>query len=263
MIIYQVDAFAEKIFSGNPAGVCILPTEMSEAWMQNVAMEMNLAETAFLRRTDDGAFHLRWFTPEKEVDLCGHATLASAHILWQSGELSVEQEARFYTRSGILTARQHQDWIVMDFPNEADEQVENVPAEIENALGTKLLYVGKNRMDYIVEVGSDEILRNLQPNQNLLARIPSRGVIVTSKDTSNTYDFISRYFAPSYGIPEDPVTGSAHCCLGPYWQRKLNKATFTAYQASRRGGVVKVEIKGDRVLLRGKAVTAFEAELLL
>ena len=257
--IIQVDAFTNKPFSGNPAAVCVMPKPADETWMQNVATEMNLSETAFLYPQDDG-YNLRWFTPAAEVDLCGHATLASAHVLWETGHLSPEAEARFYTKSGLLTAQRKGDWIKMDFPAEPATETP-APPNLADALGVKPVYVGKNRFDYLVEVNSEKTIRTLQPDFTLLKTITSRGVMVTSRATTPGYDFVSRFFAPGVGIDEDPVTGSAHCCLGPFWQARLEKDDFTAYQASPRGGVVRVRLEGNRVKLGGQAVTVLRGEL--
>lgn len=259
MNIYQVDAFTNKMFSGNPAGVCILTSYKDESRMQNVAREMNLSETAFLQKDKDG-FKLRWFTPVREVELCGHATLASAHILWETEMLGENMEALFHTKSGLLTAKKVGEWIELNFPKEEDQETD-APKELLKALGVSPKYVGKNRMDYIVEVESEGIVRELNPDFELLKKVNTRGVIVTSISSSEGYDFVSRFFAPAYGINEDPVTGSAHCCLGPFWKRKLNKDVFTAYQASERGGFVKVRVGDERVYLSGQAVTVFCAEL--
>jgi PhzF family phenazine biosynthesis protein len=258
--IFQVDAFTSRTFTGNPAAVCILPEAREQRWMQDVAREMNLSETAFLYRQSDG-FNLRWFTPLVEVDLCGHATLASAHILWEEGYLQPEQKAQFYTRSGLLTAERKGDWIELDFPSEP-EKTAVAPLGLETALGVTPKYVGKNRFDYLLEVDSEGIVRSLKPDFTLLAEIPVRGVIVTSRAASQGYDFVSRFFAPRFGINEDPVTGSAHCCLGPFWRRRLNKSEFTAYQASARGGVVRLRVGEDRVHLGGQAVTVLRGELV-
>jgi len=258
--IYQVDAFTDTPFAGNPAGVCILSKPAEQSWMMNVAREMNLSETAFLTPEDDG-FNLRWFTPAVEVDLCGHATLASAHTLWETGTLPADQTAHFYTRSGLLTANRVGTWIEMDFPLTLETQAE-IPTDLEKALGVKAVYVGKNVFDYLVEVESEQIVRELKPDFSLLATLPVRGVIVTSQSSKSEIDFVSRFFAPAVGIPEDPVTGSAHCCLAPFWSSRLGKKAMTAYQASARGGVVKVRLEGERVILAGQAVTVLVGELL-
>jgi PhzF family phenazine biosynthesis protein len=258
MYIYQVDSFTDKVFKGNPAGVCILPGPMDERLMQDIAMEMSLAETAFLCRHADG-YDLRWFTPETEEELCGHATLASAHILWETGAIGNSQEAVFYTRSGRLSAKKENGYIVLDFPAERDTQMET-PDEIKRALNVPIIYTGKNRLDYIVEVENEDIVKTLDPDLKVIKDFCTRGVIVTSRSKDPQYDFVSRFFDPGEGIPEDPVTGSAHCCLGPYWGGILQKKEMKAFQASKRGGVINVTLCGDRVLLGGKAVTVFRAE---
>ena len=258
--IIHVDAFTDKLFAGNPAAVCILPEQRDAQWMQDVAREMNLSETAFLLAQADG-FDLRWFTPVVEVDLCGHATLASAHVLWEESHLKSDQQARFHTRSGLLTAIRKGDWIELDFPSEP-EQPATPPQELAQALGISPVYVGKNRFDYLVEVDSEETVRNLKPDFNLLETIPIRGVIVTAPTSLPDYDFVSRFFGPRTGLKEDPVTGSAHCCLGPYWGKRLKKDELVGYQASPRGGIVRVRVVGDRVHLGGQAVTVLRGELV-
>src|SRR5215813_13127076 len=251
--IVQVDAFTDRPFAGNPAAVCVLPEPRSDKWMFHVAREMNLSETAFLFPRD-GGYDLRWLTPAVEVALCGHATIASAHVLWQDGHIPQGQQARFHTKSGLLTADQRGDWIELDFPAKLATASEP-PPDLLPALGaTTARYVGKNAFDYLVEVESESILRNLEPDHSTLRKLPVRGVIVTA-ESSGEYDFVSRFFAPGSGIDEDPVTGSAHVALGPYWEERLGKTEFLAYQASARGGVVKLTVKGDRVLLGGQAVT--------
>ena len=257
--VFQVDAFTTKPFSGNPAAVCVMPADAEEAWMRNVASEMNLSETAFLYRHEEG-YNLRWFTPEVEVDLCGHATLASAHVLWETGEAPRDQDVSFYTRSGTLTASREGDWIELDFPATPAEAVE-APVELEAALGVKPVYVGKSRFDFLVEVETEDEVRNIAPDFGLLAKAPCRGVIVTSRADGGRFDFVSRFFAPATGVNEDPVTGSMHCTLGPFWQSRLGKSAFLAYHASRRGGEIKVRVCGDRVRLGGQAVTALRGTL--
>lgn len=261
LTITQVDAFTGQPFGGNPAAVCLLPRPADAAWMQHVAREMNLSETAFLVRRDDGTYDLRWFTPAVEVDLCGHATLASAHVLWESGHLADGSRAVFHTRSGKLSATQRDGWIEMDFPAEPDRPAA-APAALAAGLGADPVYVGRNRFDYLVEVESEATLRSLSPDARRLSEIDTRGIIVTAHADTDGFDFVSRFFAPGTGIFEDPVTGSAHCCLGPYWQRRLGRADFTAWQASERGGLVKVAIRDDRVMLSGKAVTVLQGELI-
>lgn len=257
--IFQVDAFTDRPFSGNPAAVCVVTAHRDDGWMRDVAREMNLPETAFLRARPDG-FELRWFTPTVEVDLCGHATLASAHVLWEEGIVDRREKIRFFTLCGALSAELRDEYIELDFPREQDERTD-APAGLRDAIGAPLLYVGRNRFDYIVEVDSEETLRGLRPDLALLSRIPARGVIATAVSSSPGYDFVSRFFAPRLGVDEDPVTGSAHCCLGPFWQRRLNKNSFIAYQASARGGVVRVRMEGGRVFLGGQAVTVLRGEL--
>ncbi len=258
--IYQIDAFTDRPFAGNPAAVCLLPQPREAVWMQHVAREMNLSETAFLVPNDDG-FDLRWFTPAAEVDLCGHATLASAHLLWEIGRLAPEQEAIFYTRSGRLSAHRQKGRIVMDFPAEPDQETAP-PDGLVQALGVEPRYVGRNRMDYLVLVDAQVAVEALNPDMHRLAQVDTRGVIVTAPADDGPYDFVSRFFAPRLGVPEDPVTGSAHCCLGPFWQRRLGKDELVGYQASVRGGIVHVQPTGDRVLLGGHAVTTMKGELV-
>jgi PhzF family phenazine biosynthesis protein len=260
LTIYQVDAFTAKPFAGNPAAVCVLPRPMDDNWMQNVAREMNLSETAFLLRKEEG-FQLRWFTPAVEVDLCGHATLASAHILWEMGHARAGEQVRFHTRSGILSAERKGDWIEMDFPAKPEEPAPE-PVGLAKALGVGIKYLGRNQFDYLVEVDSEEIVHRMKPDFTLLMTLPVRGVIVTSPSSAPEYDFVSRFFAPRVGVNEDPVTGSAHCCLGPFWANRLHKNEFVAYQASPRGGVLRVRVMGARVILGGQAVTVLRGELL-
>jgi PhzF family phenazine biosynthesis protein len=256
--IYQVDAFTDEPFCGNPAGVCLLETPKDEAWMQAVAQEMNLSETAFLHPERDG-FHLRWFTPMVEVDLCGHATLASAHILFEQGRLQPEAEARFHTRSGLLKARRAGGRITLDFPATPAEPAE-VPPNVTRALGVTPRFSGRTRFDYLLEVESEQVVRGMKPDHAALRSLGVRGVIVTARPSAGPYDFVSRFFAPGAGIDEDPVTGSAHCALGPYWGRILGKEEMLAFQASARGGVVHVKLAGDRVVLGGDAVTVLRGE---
>lgn len=259
--IIQVDAFTNRPFAGNPAAVCVLSAPQDDRWMQNVAQEMNLSETAFLVRQDDG-FNLRWFTPTVEVPLCGHATLASAHVLWSEGHLLSDEVARFYTKSGLLIAKPQGDWIELDFPANCSEEA-SAPPELSQALGVPIKSVFKNSLGYLVEVESEDAVRQMQPNFQLLKTLPIANVIVTSlTDSGSQYDFVSRFFAPGLGINEDPVTGAAHCCLAPFWRDRLGKDKFLAYQASSRGGVVKVQYAGgDRVFLAGQAVTVLRGEL--
>jgi predicted PhzF superfamily epimerase YddE/YHI9 len=261
MKIYQVDAFTDKPFTGNPAGVCVLPGPKDDAWMQCVAAEMNLSETAFLLKEGDG-FRLRWFTPAVEVELCGHATLASAHILWETGRLARHEPARFLTLSGLLTAERRSDGIELDFPATPDEPAE-APDGLSEILGAKVMNFRSSRFDHLVEFESEAVVRGLRPDFTRLKALPVRGIMVTSRAASPGFDFVSRFFGPAVGIDEDPVTGSAHCCLGPYWSERLGKTEMIAYQASHRGGVVGVTVLGERVLLRGRAVTVMVAELVV
>jgi len=258
--LYQVDAFTDKPFSGNPAAVVLLPEPRPDSWMQHVAQEMNLSETAFLLSQEDG-FRLRWFTPTVEVDLCGHATLASAHTLFETDILAPHDEARFHTRSGLLTARYCDGEIELNFPTTPASPADP-PAGLSKALGVVPRYVGKSYFDYLIEVGSEDEVRGLAPDFVALRALPVRGIMVTSVASTPGYDFVSRFFAPSAGIDEDPVTGSAHCCLGPYWGEKLGKDQFLAYQASARGGTIRVALLGERVRLRGRAVTVFKGQLV-
>jgi len=261
--IVQVDAFTNRPYAGNPAAVCVLGRGAAPdpAWMQALAREMNLSETAFLVPTGD-AFRLRWFTPTVEVDLCGHATLASAHVLWEDGLLAAGRQARFDTLSGRLTADQREGWIELDFPAVAAAPVAP-PPDLLPALGIARAQVSQNRLDYLVEVSTEAEVRALQPDHTRLRRLPVRGVIVTSRATESgaDFDFVSRFFAPGSGVDEDPATGSAHCALAPYWAARLGKPAMTGYQASARGGVVRVRLAGDRVILGGQAVTVLRGEL--
>jgi len=260
-IIYQVDAFAERPFTGNPAGVCILERAAPEKWMQVVAAEMNVAETAFLVRRDDGAFDLRWFTPTVEVDLCGHATLASAHVLWDERIVPADERARFHTKSGELTAWREADTIRMDFPSEPVTS-SAAPTALTEALNVPFSFAGKNRMDWLVEVADEAAVNAVRPELRALVSLGVRGVIVTARSATPERDFVSRFFAPGAGVDEDPVTGSAHCALAPYWAGRLGKSALTGYQASARGGTVLCAVAGDRVVLGGRAVTVLRAKLL-
>lgn len=263
--IYQVDAFTSTPFAGNPAAVCFLERAHSEEWMQRVAAEMNLAETAFLSPLDDG-YSLRWFTPTVEVPLCGHATLASAHTLWESGRLPVDGKARFHTASGLLTARRAGHLIELDFP-----AIPTVPGQLPEAahaaLGVAPVAVystpsGTVEHFFVVELAAEEEVRAARPDFRALGRAVDAGVILTARSSSAEFDFVSRFFAVNFGIDEDPVTGAAHCCLAPYWSGKLEKTEMTGYQASARGGVVGVRIEGDRVALLGEAVTVMRGALI-
>lgn len=261
--IFQVDSFTHKKYRGNPAGVCLLEAgvQKGEEWYLAVAQEMNLSETAFIQPEGPG-FRLRWFTPTVEVELCGHATLASAHILWSEGIVPLEQEILFYTLSGELTAQLLEEgWIQLNFPVLPYQECE-FPLSLEDALGTEARFVAKSSFDYVVEVESAALVRNMRPNMALLTELTHHGVIVTARSDQPEYDFISRVFCPSIGVNEDPVTGSAHCTLAVYWQKQLAKEELVAYQASARGGEVRVRVEGERVLLRGQTVTTIRGELV-
>ncbi len=260
MRLLQIDAFTDRPFRGNPAAVCLLDRERDAAWMQSVAAEMNLSETAFLLQRQDG-WNLRWFTPTVEVDLCGHATLASAHALWSEWMLDPADVAYFHTKSGVLTATYDEGLIELNFPATLETKSDPAPGLLE-ALGVhEPKYVGKNKFDYLVEVDSEDSVRALKPDHARLRTIPVRGVIVTSRSSNDKFDFVSRFFAPGSGIDEDPVTGSAHCCLTPYWSKKLGKEKLVAFQASPRGGSLRLRIDGDRVRLAGRAVTVLRGRL--
>jgi len=260
--IYQVDSFAEKPFTGNPAGVCLLEEPVADSWMQGVAMEMNLSETAFSMPRPDGDFDLRWFTPTIEVELCGHATLATAHILWETGVLLPDQQVRFHTKSGLLTADRYGDRIELDFPASPTEPVDP-PEGLLDGFDARATYLGKTRFDYLAELPGEAAVRDAAPDFVALKRLGLRGVIVTARSENPEFDFVSRFFAPGAGINEDPVTGSAHCALAPYWAHKLGKTEMVAFQASKRGGTVHVRLVGDRIKLAGRAVTILRGEILI
>ena len=259
--LLQIDAFTAEPFSGNPAAVCLMDQPRDAGWMQNVAAEMNLSETAFVSRRDDG-FDLRWFTPRQEVKLCGHATLAAAHALWEQQWLPRDDAARFHTLSGVLTARWTGGRIEMDFPAEGPQDAD-APPELAEVLGAEPTHVGRNRWLWLAELVDETTIRNLRPD---FARMVSTGIgsaVVTSRLACEEFDFVSRFFAPVLGIDEDPVTGAAHCCLGPYWSARLGKTELRAFQTSARGGVLGVSVRGDRVFLTGRAVTVVRGELVL
>lgn len=278
MKLFQIDAFTDRPFQGNPAAVCILDAPASSDWMQQVAAEMNLSETAFvcLEHDQTDRYRLQWFTPTTEVDLCGHATLATAHALWSESLVSETKAIVFDTRSGELQATLEDQWIRLNFPSSLSEPVTPIPAGLTKALGLSVeptrIYV--NSLGYLVEVSTEAIVRELQPDFIHLKTFAVPGIIVTSP-SDRSYDFISRFFAPNLGINEDPVTGSAHCCLAPYWYDRSQeretqgeiqaktKRQFLAYQASARGGVVQMEYLKDsqRVILGGQAVTVLRGEL--
>jgi len=261
--LYQVDSFTNRPFAGNPAGVCLLDSPRPDEWMLGVAGEMNLSETAFLL-PEDGFYRLRWFTPMVEVTLCGHATLACAHILWEQGFLASNQTALFETLSGRLQAVRTPDgWIALNFPGRPVEPVVSPEGLLESLGLNNALFVGKYREDYLVEVQNEPIVRALQPDFVSMRKLKTRGVVVTAQCDQGEYDFVSRFFAPAVGVDEDPVTGSAHCALTPYWSKKLGKPTLMAYQASPRGGQLRVRPHEERVILEGQALTVYSATLLV
>jgi PhzF family phenazine biosynthesis protein len=262
MKLYQVDAFADVLFAGNPAAVCPVTEWPAPELMQRIAAENNLSETAFIAG-HDGQYRLRWFTPTVEVDLCGHATLASAHVLWEDGHLAASEPALFDTLSGRLSAEREGALICMDFPATpvSETAPSSVPSGLAEALGCRPRFVGRNQFDFLLELGDEDEVRALAPDMARLGALETRGVIVTARGSD--HDFVSRFFAPAIGVPEDPVTGSAHCALAPYWATKLGRDTLRAYQASPRGGEVHVVLTGDRVKLKGSAVTTLRGELFV
>lgn len=257
-----VDAFTSQPFAGNPAAICFLDRDAPDEWRQNVAAEMNLSETAFVRSLEDG-FELRWFTPAVEVDLCGHATLATAHALWRRNLVPIHEPIAFHTRSGTLTCTRDGDWIQLDFPATPPVICEP-PAGLFDALRIERAEaVARSKFDLLIELESIESVRKISPDFHRLNEIETRGVIVTAKaDGCEEADFVSRFFAPRCGIDEDPVCGSAHCTLGPYWGHQLEKTLLIGHQISRRGGVIRISLKGDRVLLGGQATTVLVGELV-
>lgn len=261
MRLLQIDAFTEVPFRGNPAAVCLLDRERDAPWMQSVAAEMNLSETAFVLEQSEG-FSLRWFTPAVEVNLCGHATLASAHGLWEEKVLPASEPARFHTRSGLLTATREGGWIELDFPSQPAREADPPPGLLD-ALGIRApRYVGRNVADYMIELESEDAVRAVQPDFAALRKIDVRGIMVTSLSTGRQYDFVSRFFAPAAGVDEDPVTGSSHTCLTPYWTSRLGRDQLIGFQASRRGGIIRVGQAGDRVKIAGRATTVLRGELI-
>jgi PhzF family phenazine biosynthesis protein len=260
MRLFQVDAFTDAAFGGNPAAVCLLGGPAEAGWMQSVAQEMNLSETAFVERRQDG-YGLRWFTPVAEVGLCGHATLASAHVVYETGLVPDGEPVRFESASGPLAARREDSLLVLDFPARPAGPAP-LPAGLLAALGVSdPVWAGRSEDDFLVVLAREEDVTGLRPDTVALAGMGSRGVIVTAPASRPGADFVSRFFAPAVGIPEDPVTGSAHCTLAPYWSGRLGRPGLTGYQASARGGTVGVRLEGDRVLLSGRAVTVFSAHL--
>lgn len=262
--IYQVDAFTDTAFEGNPAAVCLLATDRSDTWKQDVAAEMNLSETAFLHPQSDETFQLQWFTPTHEVSLCGHATLASAHVLWEDGIRSVDAPIRFNTKGGTLTATRDEEWITLTFPSEPPTEIDS-PSALRTGLNERTCtYTGWTGRDHFVQLPSAEAVRSLSPDMEALASLEGRGVIVTAPADIDEADFVSRFFAPGVGVPEDPVTGSAHCALGPYWADRLGQGTLTGRQVSSRGGTVRTQLDApdaDRIGLQGRATTVFQGRM--
>ena len=268
--LWIVDAFTAEPFAGNPAAVCLLDGPADAIWMQAVARELGLSETAFLQAEDSG-YRLRWFTPVTEVELCGHATLAAAHVLWTEGLLPAAAPATFDTLSGRLRAERSDVWIELDFPAFTTEPA-TAPVGLAEALGSESLTVARCGDDYLVVLSDESTVRTLVPDARALARLPLRGVIVTAAadgtgaadgaPSEPTYDFVSRFFAPGFGLDEDPVTGFAHCILGPYWAARWGRTTLVGYQASARGGYVRVALRDNRAILGGQAVTILRGDLL-
>jgi PhzF family phenazine biosynthesis protein len=257
--IYQVDAFTDQPFQGNPAAVVILEKTQPAQWMQLVAREMNLSETAFVYRQENG-YKLQWFTPRTEIELCGHATLATAHVLWESGRETPEARIRFSTRSGWLSAEKKQGIIELDFPA-AGSKTGDLTEELIAAIGSVPESVHISGEKWLLEYPDEADIVNMKPDFGKLIKFSGRGLIVTSRSERPGIDFVSRYFAPWVGVNEDPVTGSAHCILGPYWGEKLGKNHLMGRQLSARGGTVHVRLSGERVYIGGQAVTIFHGEM--
>jgi PhzF family phenazine biosynthesis protein len=259
--LFHVDAFTDRAFHGNPAAVCLLDAAGAEDWMQLAGAEMNLAETAFVSPRE-GGYDLRWFTPTCEVDLCGHATLASAHVLWETGRLAPGDIARFHTRSGWLTAAQRDGLIELDFPATPADPAPAFAGSLAEAVRAPVEWAGRSRFDLVARLANADAVRRANPDFARVAVLPCRGVIVTAAGDDGEHDFVSRFFGPQSGIDEDPVTGSAHCALAPYWAGVLGRDTLVGYQASPRGGTVRMQLEGNRVRLGGHAVTILRGELL-
>lgn len=258
--IFLINAFTQNPFSGNPAIVCLLDSPPDELWMKKVTKEFNQPVTAFMYPKQDGSYYLRWFSQTKELKHCGHGTIGCAHILWEQGILKADETVKFHTYSGLFRANHNEGEIQLNFPSYQSKQVE-APQELSDALNIPLTLVEKNQLGYLVELDDEAMVRSIRPDFELLNSLAVTGIIVTSKSNSSSFDFISRYFAPSIGINEDQVTGSAHCALGPYWSKRLEKNPVVGYQASQRGGAIKVKVDGERVQLISHAVTIFKGNL--
>jgi PhzF family phenazine biosynthesis protein len=262
--VFFVDAFADAPFGGNTAAVCLMDGPADAGWMQAVAGELKQPATAFVHQIQDAGeerFGLRWFVPGSELTLCGHGTLATAHVLWETGRLALERPARFETIGGALAAQRDGELVVLDFPAEPVDEVA-APADLIEGLGVEPRAVCRGRLDYLVALASEREVREARPDFARLRQVETRGIIITALASTPGYDFVSRFFAPSVGLDEDAVTGSAHCSLGPYWGKALGRTTLRAYQASARGGSVAVRLDGARVRLGGRAVTVLEGSLL-
>jgi PhzF family phenazine biosynthesis protein len=256
--LFVVDAFASAPFTGNPAAVCLLDAAADAPWMQALAAEMNLSETAFPRRRADGDWNLRWFSPTTEVELCGHATLATAHVLWETARVGRGTAVRFHTLSGLLSAAPRDDLIEIDLPTDPIRPVD-IPEDLVAALGATPRVVRRGRIGWFAELDDEDAVRALRPDFRALE--PFGSAVVTAAASNSDFDFVSRYFLPGYGIDEDPVTGSAHCALGPYWAERLGRDELVGHQVSARGGVVAVRVVGDRTVLGGRAVTVLAGSL--
>ena len=258
-ILYQVDAFTAEPFKGNPAGVCLLSHKAHVGWMKGVAREMNLSETAFVS-PGRGGWRLRWFTPKQEVNLCGHATLAAAKVLFDREPALRNEPICFKTLSGDLLARWVDGEIELDFPAMTYRRF-SYESHVDRALGFRPCDAVFSGNYYLFEAEDETLIRKITPDIAAIEKLPMPEVINTARSQDPAFDFVSRFFAPQLGIPEDPVTGSAHCLLAPFWAEKLKKNAFSAYQASPRGGMLHVRLEGARVMIRGSAVIIFEGEL--
>lgn len=260
MRIYQADAFTDCLFKGNPAAICILEEDYDDVVLQSIAMEMNLSETAFIKQVSHNEFNLRWFTPKVEVSLCGHATLASAHILWENKIVEKNNIISFNTLSGNLIAKKKDDWIELDFPK-GNLEKSNGDEFLLNAFSILPQNIYEDDIVYLLEFNDEKEISLLDPDFNVLKKARKEEIIVTSKSNSVKYDFVSRFFGPAIGVNEDPVTGSAHCYLAPYWIKKLNKDEVLGFQFSNRTGYVKCRLKENRVILQGKVKTVFSGAM--